>query len=186
MVEEKRRQIISTALGLFWKYGFRRVNMKEIAEAAGISRPGLYLYFRTKEAVFSEAIKHYAEDLLEEIDRGMQGHMTPAEKLRFVFEVWAVRGFAEFLKSPEMRELTDTSLGFAREAFEESYAKLVRVIASVLQQYAKTDGARKLPPPARTARILASAVRGFKHVAANPADLQKMIEDHIKITLGPG
>jgi AcrR family transcriptional regulator len=186
MDEAKRRQILSTALRVFWKYGFRRVNMKEIAEAAGISRPGLYLYFKTKEEVFTEAIKHYADVQLEEIDRGIGRKKTPEEKLLFVFEVWAVRGFAEFLKSPETRELTECSLDFARDAFEESYAKLLRVIASVLRQYARTGDPRKLPPPDRTARILASAVRGFKHVAGNPADLRKMIEDLIKITLAPG
>lgn len=85
-----------------------------------------------------------------------------------------------------MRELTECSLDFARDAFDESYAKLLSVIASVLEEYSKTDGGRTLPPPDRTARILASAVRGFKHVARNPTELRKMIEDLIKVALGPG
>jgi len=82
MNDEKRRQILSTALRVFWKHGFRRVNMKEIAEAAGISRPGLYLYFKTKEEVFTEAIKYYADVLLAEIDRGMERGRTRAGSSR--------------------------------------------------------------------------------------------------------
>jgi len=62
----------------------------------------------------------------------------------------------------------------------------VRVIASLLREYTRAEGARKLPPAERTARLLASAVRGFKHVAANPPDLRRMIEDLIKIALGSG
>jgi AcrR family transcriptional regulator len=186
MDDLKRQQILAAALKAFWKHGYRRVSMKEIAEAAGISRPGLYLRFRTKEEVFSGVIRQMAEVLLEEIRAGIERKPTAEDKIRFVFEVWTVRTFGEFLKSPETRELMECSFDFARDALEESYVKVESVIASVLRQFSKSEGARKLPAPDTTARILASAVRGFKQVAGNPANLRKMIEDLIRITLGPG
>jgi AcrR family transcriptional regulator len=41
--------------------------MNEIAEAAGISRAGLYLYFKNKEEIFNAAIVHHGYTLIEEI-----------------------------------------------------------------------------------------------------------------------
>ncbi|KAJ8137148.1 hypothetical protein OY671_009640, partial [Metschnikowia pulcherrima] len=67
MSDDKRRHILDRALEIFFKYGFRRVSMNEIAEAAGVSRPGLYSYFQRKEQVFSEAIARQGTSLVEEI-----------------------------------------------------------------------------------------------------------------------
>jgi AcrR family transcriptional regulator len=183
MDDEKRRQIVAAAIKVFWKHGFRRVNMKEIAEAAGISRPGLYLYFRTKEAVFKAAITQWGDTLLEEIERGIGRKKTAREKLLFVFDVWVVRRFADYLSAPESRELTDSGVEFARDALSESYGKFERVIASVLEQ--NLGGKRtRFPSPERTAHVIVSGVRGFKLVAQSPAELRRMVEDLTTIVLG--
>ncbi len=64
--DEKRQQILAAALEVFFKYGYKRVSMNEIAETAGISRPGLYLHFSSKEEVFRAAILQFADGLIEE------------------------------------------------------------------------------------------------------------------------
>jgi TetR/AcrR family transcriptional regulator, regulator of autoinduction and epiphytic fitness len=74
--DEKRQHILSAALGVFFKYGYKRVSMNEIAEAAGISRPGLHLYFSSKEEVFRAAILHLADGLIAEVT-GMATCGTP-------------------------------------------------------------------------------------------------------------
>ena len=183
MDDEKRSRIVAAAINVFWKHGFRRVNMGELAEAAGISRPGLYLYFRTKEDVFKAAIKQWGDMLLEEIGRGIGRKKTAREKLLFVFEIWVVRRFKHYLSSPEARELTDSGYEFARDALTASYGEFERVIASVLEEGGK---GRRLPPPQRTAHVIVTAVRGFKLVAQSPRELRTMVEDLATIILGPG
>ena len=183
MDDDKRSQIVAVAIKVFWKHGFRRVNMKEIAEAAGISRPGLYLYFRTKDDVFKAAIKQWGDTLLEEIRRGIGRKKTAREKLLFVFDVWVVRRFADYLSAPEARELTDSGIEFARDALSDSYGEFERLIASVLEE--NPEGKRRRsPPPERTAHVIVSAVRGFKLVAQSPGELREMIEDLTTIVLG--
>jgi AcrR family transcriptional regulator len=183
MPDEKRSQIVAAAINVFWKHGFRRVNMTEIAEAAGISRPGLYLYFRTKEDVFKAAIRQWGDALLDEIRSGIGRKRTAREKLLFVFDVWVVRRFANYLNAPESRELTDSGLEFARDALTDSYSQFERVIASVLEHY--SGGKRtRFPSPERTAHVIVSAVRGFKLVAESPAELHRMVEDLTTIVLG--
>ncbi len=53
---------------------------KEIAEAAGISRHGLYLYFKTKEEVYRAAVEPRAERLVDEIRQGIGKKATVEEK----------------------------------------------------------------------------------------------------------
>ena len=49
--EEKEEKILEAALGVFSAYGFRGSTIDQIAEAAGMSKPNLLYYFRTKEAI---------------------------------------------------------------------------------------------------------------------------------------
>ena len=46
--EEKEEQILEAALDVFSTHGFRGATIDEIAEAAGMSKPNLLYYFRTK------------------------------------------------------------------------------------------------------------------------------------------
>ena len=45
MSEAKKSKILTAARSVFLRYGYRRVNMNDIAEAAGLSRPALYILF---------------------------------------------------------------------------------------------------------------------------------------------
>ena len=40
------------ATAIFLRYGFKKTSMDDVAQAAGVSRQGLYLYFDTKDFLF--------------------------------------------------------------------------------------------------------------------------------------
>lgn len=46
--DPKRARLLDAALAVFARYGFRRASMADIAAEAGVSRPALYLSFRSK------------------------------------------------------------------------------------------------------------------------------------------
>jgi TetR/AcrR family transcriptional regulator len=48
---EKREVILEAALDIFSAYGFRGATIDQIAEAAGMSKPNLLYYFRSKEDI---------------------------------------------------------------------------------------------------------------------------------------
>jgi len=181
--DEKRQRIVSTALAVFFKYGYQRVSMNEIAEAAGISRPGLYLYFSSKEEVFRAAILQFADSLIEEISKGLPSQKTIEEKVRYAFEVWIVQRFDLTLNSPEAKEISDSSYEFAQEALDQSYEKLESVLASILKGHVKSSGNKKTLSAEKMAHILTSAVRGFKLVAKSATELRKLIRDLVVIIL---
>lgn len=58
--ERSRTQILTAALGLFSSQGYRGTNMREIAEAAGVSTGNVYHQFEDKEAIFQTLLDEYA------------------------------------------------------------------------------------------------------------------------------
>ena len=49
--KERRELILEAALEMFSQHGFRGATIDQIAEAAGMSKPNLLYYFRSKEAI---------------------------------------------------------------------------------------------------------------------------------------
>jgi len=58
--ERSRAQILAAALRLFSSQGYRGTNMREIAEAAGVSTGNVYHQFDDKEAIFHTLLDEYA------------------------------------------------------------------------------------------------------------------------------
>ncbi|MET7964636.1 helix-turn-helix domain-containing protein [Micromonospora zamorensis] len=48
----KRTAVLKAAVAVFGRYGFQKTSMEAVARAAGISRPGLYLMFPSKEQLY--------------------------------------------------------------------------------------------------------------------------------------
>jgi AcrR family transcriptional regulator len=58
-------EILSVALDLFAERGFAATKLEDIAEAAGIGKGTIYLYFATKEDLFKAAVR---QELLPNLD----------------------------------------------------------------------------------------------------------------------
>lgn len=54
---QKRNLIVEAAREVFFKRGYRAVTMKDIVEACGISRGGLYLYFSNTKELFEAVLE---------------------------------------------------------------------------------------------------------------------------------
>ena len=69
--EEKEELILEAALEVFSARGFNGTSLDQIAEAAGMSKPNLLYYFRTKEAIHRLLIERLLDTWLaplEELD----------------------------------------------------------------------------------------------------------------------
>src|SRR6202011_3033074 len=60
----QREAILVAATAIFLRYGFKKTSMDDVARAAGVSRQGLYLYFDTKDLLFSESLQHLMSRLI--------------------------------------------------------------------------------------------------------------------------
>lgn len=57
---QKRNLILENAKKVFVERGYKNVTMKDVIEASGISRGGLYLYFSGTDEIFREVLKREA------------------------------------------------------------------------------------------------------------------------------
>ena len=78
-VDERRRQVVEAGSRLFAEHAFEEISMRQIAEAAGISKPLLYHYFPSKIELFKAAVAERAADLQRLIEPAGEG--TPFEQL---------------------------------------------------------------------------------------------------------
>ncbi|MDO4466446.1 MAG: TetR/AcrR family transcriptional regulator [Bacillota bacterium] len=72
--ERTRKKIIDISRILFTKYGYNRVTMKDVCEATGLSRGGLYSHFDSVRSIFEalmeELNKNTVLDFSTEIEEG--------------------------------------------------------------------------------------------------------------------
>jgi TetR/AcrR family transcriptional regulator len=61
---EKRELILDAALNVFSQHGFRGATIDQIAEAAGMSKPNLLYYFKSKEDIHTTLIQRLLETWL--------------------------------------------------------------------------------------------------------------------------
>lgn len=58
--QQRRHQIMDTALKIFSEKGYAAATMDDIAETAGLSKAGVYFYFQSKEKLFEAAAENPA------------------------------------------------------------------------------------------------------------------------------
>ena len=179
----KKSKVLVAARDVFLRYGYKRVSMNDIAEAAGISRPALYILFKNKEQIFSGVFLRWVEETVAVIEKGMAALTAPEEKIEYAFEIWTVAPFAMVVKSPEARELIECSFTFAQDSLNQGYKKFESVILPVVTKLAETHPARKHMSPETIVHVLASAARGFKQTATTPAELRLLIKDLLTLSL---
>ena len=175
MGKEKDLRIIEAATSVFLRYGFRRSTMGDLAEAAGLSRPSLYLRFCNKERLFEAVLQEVATRTLDEIRAGLAQQKTPSEQLRFAFECWAVKPFNLMQGSPDARDLANCSLAFAEPVKSQSITAFEALLGTILQRLPGFQGQTEAAL-ARVAHVLTLSVHGFKTEAKDPEELRGMIE----------
>lgn len=183
MREAKKAKVLEAAQSVFFRYGYRRTTMGDLASAAGISRPALYLLYCNKEQVFEAVLRDFLARTLAEVREGLKAPGTVEEKLRLAFDLWAVRPFGLLLATPDAKEMIDCGLAFAREAIDQGTAAFEAELAATLAPLHAQAPDQALTPD-QIARILTRAVHGFKESAQDSESLRAMIEGLLKMVLG--
>lgn len=182
MAEEKKEKATKAARQVFLRYGFKRVTMNDLAEAAQMSRPALYLVFSSKEEAFTAVMSGLFQDSLAEIRQGLDRFDTPHEKLKFAFEIWCVRPFGYIQTSPDAKDILESSYQFAASVTTAAAGDFVAIIAEVIEPLVQKKSDVNLTS-IQIARVLAGAAPGYKAAATDAADFRKSIEDLLTLVL---
>ena len=80
-----RKRILDQARTLFFRKGYRKVSVDEIASSISISKKTIYKHFRSKKEILEETFGLYKENITEDINRILENQdLSFPEKLKMV------------------------------------------------------------------------------------------------------
>lgn len=172
-------KIMPAAQRVFIRYGYKRTTMGDIAEAAGISRPALYLLYSSKEEVFAATLEQIFTEQLNIIRKGIHNHITIHDQLIFAFDVWCVEPYKMTITHPDAKDLLESSYIFASEVSRKAWSGFESILTEILES---TDISKnKSLDAAKIAHIMAAATSGFKEAASSVAELRRIIKDFLTL-----
>jgi AcrR family transcriptional regulator len=180
--KESARQahVLETALTVFLRLGFRKTSMEDIAKAASISRQGIYLHFKDKDAIFSASILKTLDDGLQAANRILDDdRLALEEKLLKALDEWFGRHIG--LLDPDASDLLEQCERVLGDAVEKSRSefqkKLERVILA--RSARKTKGADKRA--ATVADMLCTCGETWKHDFSSRQEFVEKMRDAIRL-----
>lgn len=176
---DKERQILEAAYGVFFRYGFARTTMADLAAAAGLSRPALYLVYPGKAEVFEAVIDWFVERTLIEIQDTLDATWPLERQLLHVAELAVARGYDILKSNPDAADLMSPERH--GPALQASFERLHQVLADLLR--APVSRARLDTTPDDLAHMLMAAMKGFKIVAKDGEDLRRLIATQVRVTI---
>ncbi len=175
----KEDQILGAAESVFVRYGFARTTMADIAKAAGMSRPALYLQFPDKEAIFNRVIENMDAQALAKIRTAIAGIAPLDEKLLHACTSWGMHGVELAAAFPDAADLFDLRFPAVRQV----YTNFQALVVEILQTNIKTWPMRVSPED--YALTLTYGMRGLRDAAQDVQDMRRLIQVHVAVYSEP-
>jgi AcrR family transcriptional regulator len=180
---DKRKLILEAAFKVFLAYGFRRTTMADIAEAAGISRPALYLEFKNKADIYRAGFLAMLDRTFRSVDAALEGDAPLCQRLIAALEAGVVAPLRRLQQSPHGAELFEVKQEIAGDLGQDWNATLERSLGRALADAAargeiNLEGCRL--GATDLARLIVSGAEGIKKRMTDwhqaEADIGKIIE----------
>jgi TetR/AcrR family transcriptional regulator len=78
---EVRERLLSGATGLFASKGYAATTVREIVERAGVTKPVLYYYFRSKEGIYLDLMRQPFGKFIETVEEAVRTAGSARERL---------------------------------------------------------------------------------------------------------
>jgi TetR/AcrR family transcriptional regulator of autoinduction and epiphytic fitness len=160
----RQEHVLSAALEVFGRYGFRKTSMDEVARSADISRQGLYLYFVNKEALFRAAVRQELDRALTEATHCLDEEHVPLEdRVVAGLDAWMGRFVGSTLASDIGNMLEDSAMQLGDMATEFSAAFDGRLSAAINTATTEIDRRRLGVTPEEITGMLHAVGKGWQY-----------------------
>jgi len=124
--------ILDAALVKFSAYGFARTSMADIAEAAGMSRPGLYQHYGNKEEIFRAMLGQVFEDAAAKALLALESEHDLEARLDGFLQRW-YGDLTERMRATEHgADLVEAKAGHAKPVVDEVNIRVRRAVTECL------------------------------------------------------
>lgn len=126
---QKKQSIKSAARDLFFRFGFSKTSMEDIARQSGLAKPTLYYYYSSKQAIFNEVVIDEASRFMDKVEESLPPDMPADEKIILFFQL-IYKGLkkyaAEMSKVPDLMYDSSPHGKPIVEAINKSFAEKLR------------------------------------------------------------
>ena len=88
-LDTREQQLLAIARRLFAQQGYDRTALRDISEAAGITKAALYYYFPNKDALFERVVLESLQILVDDVSAAVARETTPTARIRAFMEASA-------------------------------------------------------------------------------------------------
>ncbi|MGI9063868.1 MAG: SACE_7040 family transcriptional regulator [Pseudonocardiaceae bacterium] len=155
----RREEILAAAAALFAERGFHGVTIEDIGRSVGITGPGLYRHFPSKDAVLAQVLIGVSERLVA----GGRDRVASAEGAAEALDALLAGHIAFALSEPALITVHDRELGNVPEADRRTVRRLQR---RYLEQW--VDVLAELTPDAPRVTLRAATHATFGLLNSTP------------------
>jgi len=145
-----RDKIIKNALRIFSQKGFFRTTVEDIADATGVAKGTVYLYFSNKEDLYTASIDENFNRALEMLSEVEQSPGTPGEKMNKIANDYI--DYITHLRTTylpftfESMNLTGKTLKKIHSTIEPKLHNMVEIISRVIKDGIEQKEFRDVDP----------------------------------------
>ena len=166
----KREAILAAALEEFSLCGFEAARLDDVARRADVAKGPIYLYFRDKEALFQELLRHMLTPIIGTLEALGQADLPVSAFADTIVELF-VREIYETRRKDVIRLMITEGRRFPKLAEFYYREVLSRIIAAVRALLARAAAKGEVPP---------GLVEKYE-----PLDVRKMMKTHVEQLFAP-
>jgi AcrR family transcriptional regulator len=101
---QKKELIKSAAKDLFFRFGYSKTSMEDIAQQSKLAKPTLYYYYTNKHEIFNEVVIDEATHFMDKVEANLPPDL-PADKKMAMFFQLIYKGLKKY--ATEMKKVPD-------------------------------------------------------------------------------
>src|ERR1700676_695180 len=127
---ERRKQILDAALQCLLQFGYAKASMDDVAKKANLSRPLIYLKFKSKQDLVRGIYVDFMEAALEHAEEILRSKISTKAKLVDISETINVRAWEKVVAQPMTKEFYP----LCEQQFPQESQKFERQRVQIYQQ----------------------------------------------------
>lgn len=181
----RRGALLEAALGVFLRYGYRKTSMDEVAQAAQISRQGLYLHFANKEELFRATVRHAFESCVADGLRALAREDLPLEE-RLVQSFNQCMGRYVGSMTGDAADLIAAAEPIIGSLIADHHEPFIEAVTAVLRESRLAAAYKPAGISARQlAETLDAASAGLKHHCQSRAEFVAQLTVAVRVICAP-
>jgi AcrR family transcriptional regulator len=158
--EAQQAVILKAAAALFSRLGFKKTTVSDIARAAGLKKPSVYYYFKSKDEIICAVVKREGREIVAVMEAAARRDGTISEKIKAFllarYRAFKKRKAESEISVDEIIEASSLVMKARSEAVELEIAALSHLLENAIE-----NGEIEIDNPELFARIAIAALQGI-------------------------